>query len=165
MKKTKKAVEIEIEINKYQLDPSNKKLERLIRLNMGLVRRIAVAYQYQCPGHLDDLIQEGSLGLIKAINRFDSTKGNAFSSYAVSLIRGDIRHYIRDRANVIRVPRAWDDQRRKFLKLREDPRITPEEIQKLTGIKVGEQRLAYLALTNTACCVLDPFYHYDTLAS
>ncbi len=55
---------------------------------------------------LDDLVQEGYVGLIKAVDRYDPEKGNKFSTYACHLISGEIRHYLRDLGRLIHEP-GW----------------------------------------------------------
>jgi RNA polymerase sigma-B factor len=55
---------------------------------------------------LDDLVQVGSIGLIKAVDGFDPARGATLGSYAVPSILGEIRHHLRDRAAPVRVPRA-----------------------------------------------------------
>ena len=47
------------------------------------------------------------MGLIRAIERFDMTKGHAFSSFAIPYIRGEIQHYLRDKGSPVRIPRQW----------------------------------------------------------
>jgi RNA polymerase sigma-B factor len=47
------------------------------------------------------------MGLIRAIERFDLSKGNAFSSFAIPYIRGEIQHYLRDKGVTVRIPRRW----------------------------------------------------------
>ncbi|MEO0376756.1 MAG: sigma factor, partial [Cyanobacteria bacterium P01_A01_bin.17] len=74
----------------YRRQPSVRLRNRLVRLNMGLVRTIAHRLARQCAEPYEDLEQCGSLGLIAAIERFDPTQGYAFSSFAVPNIRGDI---------------------------------------------------------------------------
>jgi RNA polymerase sigma-B factor len=54
---------------------------------------------------LDDLVQVASVGLLKAIDRFDSTRGIAFSAFAVPTMLGEIRRHVRDRTWAVRVPR------------------------------------------------------------
>ena len=156
-KKVDPTVEI-ADVLDYQKSPTPRKLSRLVEEHIGLVRTVAHRYHYRCPGYLEDLIQEGSLGLVKAIQNFDCTKKYKFSSYAVAMIRGYITHYIRDRGAMIRVPRAWDSVRTKFLRMRDDPAVTPEDIQAATGIKVGDQGAAYYALTNMGCRLIEPAY-------
>ena len=74
---------------------SERALEELIKLNMGLVRKIALRF---CDRgvELEDLIQIGTIGMIKAVRGFDSTRGTNFSTYAVPLIFGEIRRHLRD---------------------------------------------------------------------
>lgn len=55
---------------------------------------------------LDDLVQVGSIGLLKAIDRFDPDRNVQFTTYAVPTIVGELRRYFRDRASAIRVPRG-----------------------------------------------------------
>jgi len=61
------------------------------------------------PDLLQDLTQEGYTGLLGAIERFDATAGYKFSSYAVPYIRGKIQNYLRDRSQLIRIPRTIQD--------------------------------------------------------
>jgi RNA polymerase sigma-B factor len=78
--------------------------ERLIELLLPLVQ--ALAYRYANRGErLEDLVQVGSIGLIRAIDRFDPERGDDFASFAVPTITGEIRHHLRDRAAVVRIPR------------------------------------------------------------
>ena len=65
-----------------------------------------VAKRYNRMSDYEDLVQEGMLGLVKAAKRFDPATGNKFSSYAVTCIRGEILHYIRDKRDFVRCPRA-----------------------------------------------------------
>ena len=58
-----------------------------------------------------DLVQVGTIGLIRALDRFDPARGVQFSTYAVHLISGEIRHYLRDEAACVQVPRDLCDQR------------------------------------------------------
>ena len=69
--------------------------DRLVRQNDGLVRHIAVRFLGRgC--ELEDLIQIGHMGLLKAIRTFDAGRGCTFSTYAVPLIFGEIRRFLRD---------------------------------------------------------------------
>jgi RNA polymerase sigma-B factor len=82
--------------------------ERLIELHLPLVR--ALARRYANRGErLEDLVQVGAIGLIEAIDRFDPEKGSDFASFAVPTITGEIRNHLRDRTNVVRIPRRAGD--------------------------------------------------------
>ncbi len=75
----------------------------LVRRHGGLVR--SVAFQFKFTGEpVEDLIQAGYLGLLGAVANFDLARGTKFSTYATHLIRGEIRHYIRDKYGHVRVP-------------------------------------------------------------
>lgn len=78
--------------------------ERLIESHLPLVK--AVARRYAGRGaELDDLVQVGAIGLIKATDRFDPGRGVAFASFATPTIEGEIRHHLRDRTSALRIPR------------------------------------------------------------
>ncbi len=91
----------------YRANPSIKLRNQLVNLNIGLVRREAYHWKNQCQESFEDLMQVGSIGLINAIERFDVSKGNAFSSFAVPYIKGEIQHYLRDKSPTVKMPRAW----------------------------------------------------------
>ena len=69
-----------------------------------LVRRIASEFAFSGVP-VDDLIQVGYIGLLNAIAAFDPTRGAKFATYASYLVRGEIRHYLRDQRDTIRKPR------------------------------------------------------------
>lgn len=91
---------------KRSLDESER--ERLILDHMPLVK--ALARRYANRGEpLDDLVQVGTIGLIKAIDRFDPARGNALASFAAPTILGEIRRHFRDRTWMVHVPRGVQD--------------------------------------------------------
>jgi RNA polymerase sigma-B factor len=78
--------------------------ERLIESHLPLAK--SVARRYAGRGvDLDDLVQVGAVGLIKAADRFDASRGVAFSTFAEPTIEGEIRHHLRDRSAPVRIPR------------------------------------------------------------
>ncbi|MEO1132147.1 MAG: RNA polymerase sigma factor SigF [Cyanobacteria bacterium J06639_1] len=94
-------------LKQYRENPSPRLRNRLVEMNMGLVRKEAHHWKNQCRETFDDLMQIGSIGLIQAVERFDVGRGLAFSSFALPYIRGEIQHYLRDKSPTMRVPRRW----------------------------------------------------------
>lgn len=104
----------------YSRKPSILLRNQIVKLNSGLVRKIAYRFSYQCQEPLEDLEQVGYFGLIRAIERFDLNQGYAFSSFAVPYIRGEILHFLRDRTNAVKIPRRWQETHKKGVKIREE---------------------------------------------
>ncbi|MDX6690388.1 MAG: polymerase sigma-B factor [Solirubrobacteraceae bacterium] len=78
--------------------------DELVHRFLPLARQLARRYQ-RASEPLDDLLQVASIGLIKAIDRFDTEREIAFSSYAVPTILGEIKRHFRDKTWAVRVPR------------------------------------------------------------
>ena len=89
---------------RYHRDGDAQARDQLVERFLPLARQLARRYQ-RASEPLDDLLQVASLGLIKAIDRFDPEREIAFSSYAVPTILGEIKRYFRDRTWAVRVPR------------------------------------------------------------
>ncbi len=87
-------------------DKTKKKLKELIVLAcMPIVKKVSHALARRSTDPVEDIIQVGSLGLIKAIDLYNPEISKNFKSYATYLITGEIRHYLRDKTTIIRAPR------------------------------------------------------------
>jgi len=84
--------------------------DRLVLAHTNLVEHCARAF-LATGEPVEDLVQEGYIGLIKAVDRFDPDKGVRFSTYACHLISGEMRHYLRDLGKLIHEP-GWHSQLR-----------------------------------------------------
>ena len=93
-----------------QYADSRDKLTRdeLVVAHLNLVRYLAVRFANRGES-LDDLIQVGTLGLIKAIDRFDIARGVEFTTYATPTIIGEIKRYFRDKGWAVKVPRRLQE--------------------------------------------------------
>lgn len=124
---------------------------QLIQLNGGLVRSIALRFRDRGT-ELEDLIQIGTLGMLKAMRSFEPERGNAFSTYAVPLIIGEIRRHLRD-DGMIKVGRGY--KRLGMLLMRERNRIVSgegrepgiRELAEACGVSPEEAAVALDALT------------------
>ena len=126
-------------------------MEKLVVDNMGLVRTVAVKFRDRGT-EFEDLMQIGTMGMIKAIHSFDTSRGTAFSTYAGPLIVGEIRRHLRA-DGLIRVSRGT--RHTGMLLMRERARIATEEGREATvselaaavGVSVEEAAVALEAMS------------------
>jgi RNA polymerase sigma-B factor len=153
--------EISLLLRDYEQNPSERIRNQLVKLNFGLVRKEAHYWINQCNEGYDDLIQVGCLGLIRAIERFELSKGHAFSSYAMPYIRGEIQHYLRDKGVTMRIPRRWLALQQQAIgvsrSLREkyNRQPTDSEVAAALEISVSEWQEIKLAWVNRSPLSLD----------
>jgi RNA polymerase sigma-B factor len=83
--------------------------EELIRRNMPLAKRLALRYR-GASEPFDDLLQVANLGLVNAVDRFDSKRGIPFTAFASPTILGELKRHFRDRVWTVRVPRGLHDR-------------------------------------------------------
>lgn len=132
--------------------------ERLIDGNLRLVLSIIQRFSGRCENP-DDLFQVGCIGLIKAIDNFDTSLDVKFSTYAVPMIIGEIRRYLRDN-NTIRVSRSVRDLAYRALQARED-------IQRANGCEATVDMIAKKIgetvedVSNAMEAIIEPMSLYD----
>ena len=132
-----------------------------LRLVLSIIRRFNNRGEY-----IDDIFQVGCIGLIKAIDNFDVTQGVQFSTYAVPMIIGEIRRYLRDN-NSIRVSRSLKDIAYKALQIKErlmnenSKEPTIEEIAKEMEME-KEAVLFALDAIQAPISLFEPVYHDGT---
>jgi RNA polymerase sigma-B factor len=118
--------------------------DALVERYLPLARQLARRYQ-RPEEPLDDLLQVASLGLVKAVDRFDSTREVAFSSYAVPTILGEIKRHFRDRTWAVRVPRDLQElalrAERLVGELTRDLHRQPSVIELAERLGVGEEQV------------------------
>ena len=141
--------------------------DKFIIGNMRLVLSLVKRFRIKNLG-ADDVFQAGCVGLIKAIDGFDLSVGVKFSTYAVPMIIGEIKRYLRD-GNSLRVSRSIRDMAYKVLKAREEIESHDEEatIEKIAKVlQVAEREVVYaLDAISDPVSIYEPVYNKagDTL--
>ncbi|MEC4891593.1 MAG: RNA polymerase sigma factor SigF [Oscillatoria sp. PMC 1051.18] len=145
----------------YQKSGDARLRNQILKLNFGLVRKEAHHWVNQCNESYEDLVQVGSIGLLRAIERFDLSKGNAFSSFAIPYVRGEIQHYLRDKSSSLRIPRRWLEIRHSAAAVTRDLREklnrqpTDAEVAQALEISLKEWQEIKLAYQNREPLSLD----------
>ena len=137
--------------------------EDFIVANFRLVLSVIKRFRLKT-NNLDDVFQAGSIGLIKAIDNFDTSFNVKFSTYAVPMIIGEIKRFLRD-GNSLRIPRSIRDTAYQVLKTRSElekdsKTATVEEIAEKMQIAVSEVVYAMDAISDTVS-LFDPVYNKD----
>ena len=130
--------------------------------NMRLVLSVLQRFRARCT-NTDDLFQVGCIGLMKAIDNFDITQNVKFSTYAVPMIIGEIKRYLRDN-NSVRVSRSLRDTAYKVLKAREELLRTQSEepsvdmVAEFLDVPINEVAIALEAISEPMS-LCDPVYN------
>ncbi|MFC3689180.1 SigB/SigF/SigG family RNA polymerase sigma factor [Aquipuribacter hungaricus] len=139
-------------------DPSRAALrDAVVTSHLPLVHHIARRFHGRGEPH-DDVVQVGTIGLIKAVDRFEPGRGVPFAGYAVPTVTGEIRRYFRDRAGSVRLPRRVQEfqvavtQARETLTHQLGRTPTVEEVAHLAGLD-----------TDTVLEVLESAYSLSTV--
>jgi RNA polymerase sporulation-specific sigma factor len=141
--------------------------DKFIVGNMRLVLSLVKRFRIKNLG-VDDVFQAGCVGLIKAIDGFDLSVGVKFSTYAVPMIVGEIKRYLRD-GNSLRVSRSIRDMAYRVLKAREEIESRDEEatIEKIAeALQVAQREVVYaLDAISDPVSIYEPVYNKsgDTL--
>jgi RNA polymerase sigma-B factor len=110
----------------------------MVTRHLSLARHLALRYSDGAEP-LDDLVQVASLGLVKAVDRFDPSRGVAFTTFAVPTILGELRRHFRDRGWAIHVPRDLKDASVRVnaaLANRAGRSTTPAQLAEATGLSL-----------------------------
>jgi RNA polymerase sigma-B factor len=123
-------------LERYHHDSDQAAREQLVERFLPLARQLARRYQ-RGGEQLDDLVQVASLGLLKAIDRFDPARETAFSSFAVPTILGELKRHFRDKGWSVRVPRDLQELAVKVDRLGDE--MSRELGRAPTAAEIGER--------------------------
>jgi RNA polymerase sigma-B factor len=130
-------------LRRYHEEGDLQAREQLIEQYMSLVRSLARRYSYRGE-QLEDLVQIGAIGLIKAIDRFDLDRGVELTTYATPNIIGEIKRHFRDKGWAVRVPRGLQELNVQLSRLVEQLTVqlsrspTIPELAKAAGVEEEE---------------------------
>lgn len=121
---------------------------RIVTQMVTIVRKIARTIARRSYDPIEDMIQAGFIGLLKAIDKYSPEKNDNFRVYAGYLIIGEIKHYLRDKLNTIRVPRYIQELSIRINNFTKD--LTAEEVNKLTSEDVAQALDTTISSVNLA---------------
>ena len=139
------SIEEEVELAQRIKKGDKKALEKLTRANLRFV--VSVAKQYQNQGlSLPDLINEGNLGLIKAAEKFDETRGFKFISYAVWWIRQSILQALAEQSRIVRLPLnqvgSLNKIHKAYTQFEQENERTPTESELAQTLKLPDEKVS-----------------------
>ncbi|MGW5327055.1 RNA polymerase sigma factor SigF [Streptomyces sp. NPDC004014] len=133
----------------------------LIEMNMSLVRFAAGRFRSRGPEEMEDIVQVGMIGLIKAIDRFELSREAEFTSFAIPYIVGEIKRFFRDTTWAVHVPRRLQEARVQLARATEELQSrlgrmpTAAELSELMSLSEAEVREARLAANGYNSSSLD----------
>ncbi|MER6035830.1 RNA polymerase sigma factor SigF [Streptomyces sp. NPDC001835] len=133
----------------------------LIEMNMSLVRYAAGRFRSRGAEEMEDIVQVGMIGLIKAIDRFELSREVEFTSFAVPYIVGEIKRFFRDTSWAVHVPRRLQEARVQLARANEELRSrlgrtpTTKELSELMSLPESEVVEAQLASNGYTSASLD----------
>lgn len=162
---------IEEKISAYR-ECNDKKKKRLLYLSiveetMYIVKQVASNITIPQGMTFEDIIQIGTLGLIKAIDLYQFGKNTKFSTYAIYLVRGEILHYLRDNVPIVKAPRTLQDIMFKInnaikeLKQQDITNPSAEQISEVTGIQSERIKEVFELMTNKITVSIDQINDED----
>src|SRR5215510_2655998 len=154
--------EEEVELAKKIKQGDQNALERLTKANLRFV--VSVAKQYQNQGlSLSDLINEGNLGLIKAAQRFDETRGFKFISYAVWWIRQSILQALAEQGRLVRLPQnkigTYNKANKAYMAFEQEHEREPSTEELAELLEMSETEINNIFQSNTRHTSLDAPVH------
>ncbi|MFD0068671.1 RNA polymerase sigma factor SigF [Streptomyces sp. NPDC056637] len=133
----------------------------LIEMNLSLVRYAASRFRHRGQEEMEDIIQVGTIGLIKAIDRFELTREVEFATFAVPYITGEIKRFFRDTSWAVHVPRRLQEARIELSKATEELRTrlgrnpSTAELAELMQLEPSEVAQAQMASNGYNASSLD----------
>lgn len=153
--------EIESLAGEYARRPDSKLRERLVKANLDLVVQVSKRFACESSDTQEDLIQVGCMGLMKAMDMFEPQRQVGFRTYASRWIAGEILHYLRDHAPLVRPPRELQEMGHQIRRqsetlsqeLGQEP--TEEQLAEFTGIPLEKIREIHQVEENRRVLSLD----------
>lgn len=134
--------------------PTIRQRNKWVEENLGLARQCAHRWHLKCHLPYEELEQVAYIGLIRATERFDKSRGNKFSTFAVPRINGQIVNYLRDKGHTIKIPRREYDRVQKSKRTERQLSVVlgrkpiPQEIANEMGIGLEELQNCRTAMKN-----------------